>query len=173
MPLNAFLKIEGETSGEWKGSCTAAGQEGKMEIVSWSHGFSQPMTGAAESAFGGSATSRATHANINLTKYFDSASDEILKACWTGEQLKTCQLQIFRSDGNTSYGDSSTPYLVIDLEKAYVADYQIAGNGQDIPQEHIALAYKKVKYTFTATDATGAPAEQVPISCDLATNVVA
>ena len=62
---------------------------------------------------------------------------------------------------------------MIDLEKAYVADYQISGNGVDIPQEHIALAYKKVTYTFTATDGTGVAAEQVLISCDLATNTVA
>ena len=172
MALNAYLSVEGEKSGAWKGSCTAVGHEDQMEIVTWQHGFTQPMTGAAESAFGGKATSRASHANLILTKYFDNASDEILKACWTGEQLKKCKLEIFRSSGEENVG-KSTPYLTIDLEKAYVADYQISSSGQDIAMEHIALAYKKVIYNFVATDATGAAGTNVPISCDLSTNEIA
>lgn len=172
MALNAYFLVEGEISGAWKGSCTAAGHEDKMEIVSWNHGFTQPITGAAESAFGGSATSRATHADLTLVKYYDNASDEILKACWTGEQLKKCQLQIFRSSGDPNTG-ASTNYLTIDLEKAYIASYDIGSSGEDLPTETIRIAYKKVTYTFTPTDPTGAAGDQVPLSCDLATNTIA
>lgn len=172
MATNVYLIVEGEKSGEWKGSCSAAGHEGQIELVSWNHSFNQPLTGASESSFGGSATSRANHSHLTLTKYFDNASDEILKASWTGEYLKKVRVEMYRSAGTPNVGQS-TPYLAIDLEQAIIADYSVSGGGEDLPVENIAIAYKKVTYTFVGTDDKGDPTEQVPISHNLGTNEIA
>lgn len=172
MAANVYLIVEGEKSGEWKGSSRAAGHEDQIEVVSWNHSFNQPLTGASESAFGGTATSRANHSHLQLTVYFDNAADEILKATWTGEYLKKVRLEMFRSAGTDDVGNS-TPYLTIDLEQAIIADYSVSGGGEDLPIVNIAFAYKKVIYTFTGTDDKGDPAEQVPISHNLGTNEIA
>jgi type VI secretion system secreted protein Hcp len=172
MATNVYLIVEGEKSGEWKGSSRAAGHEDQIEVVSWNHSFNQPLTAASESAFGGSATARANHSHLQLTVFFDNASDEILKACWTGEYLKKVRLEMYRSAGTENVGES-TPYLAIDLEQAIIADYSVSGGNEDLPVVNIALAYKKVTYTFTSTDDKGDAGEQVPISHNLGTNEIA
>jgi type VI secretion system secreted protein Hcp len=180
MAANLFLEIEGEKSGPFKGSSTDADHKDNIVVVAWYHAFKQPATGANKSAFGGLATSMAEHSGLTFTKYFDNASDDVLKACWTGEQLKKCIFHMYRAagGGNTK---ASTEYLKIELEKAIISNYQVKGGKQmidgqlqeDMPVEEITLNYKKVTYTFVPTDADGNPGEQMPISHDLGQNVVA
>ncbi|OQW92168.1 MAG: hypothetical protein BWK78_02480 [Thiotrichaceae bacterium IS1] len=180
MPANIFLEIEGEKSGPFKGSSTDADHKDHIVVAAWNHAFRQPATGANKSAFSGLAVSMAEHSGLTFTKYFDNASDDVLKACWTGEQLKKCIFHMYRAAGGSNT-KASIEYLKIELEKAIIANYQVKGGkvmveGQlqeDLPLEEITLNYKKVTYTFVPTDELGNPGEQMPISHDLAQNMVA
>jgi type VI secretion system secreted protein Hcp len=158
MSTNMFLKldsIEGESS--------AAGHEKEIEILSWSHGFSQPTSSVRASS--GSTVEKVNHSDITITKYLDSATDDILKMCWTGKQIKTAVITCLRSDG--AVDNKYVVYLKIEMDEIIISSYSISGGGGDLPVENVSLNYGKIKYTYM-------PQKQAqPISYDLLTNKVA
>jgi type VI secretion system secreted protein Hcp len=174
MSTNVYLEITGEDGKKFEGNSTAKGHEKKIEVVSWSHGFSQPTTAATKST-DQQATSRANHSDLSFTKFFDNASDDILKACWTGAQAKTAIFQCFRSSGADDTG-ASTLYLQITLEDLILSHYSISGGGDELPIENVTLNYTKCEYQFIPVDFETGKAEagkKVAVSHDLSTNTIA
>lgn len=165
MSTNMFLKLDSIT-----GESTASEHDKEIEILSWSHGFSQPTSSVRASS--GSTVEKVNHSDISITKYLDASTDDILKMCWTGKQIKTGTITCLRSDG--SEDNKHVIYLKIELEEIIVSNYRISGGGGDLPIENISLNYGKVKYTYLPqkqADGTGGSAQ--PISYDLLTNKVA
>jgi len=158
-----FLKL-----GEIKGESTDSKHPEWIEILGWSHSFSQPTAAVRSSS--GSTAEKANHSDLSFTKYLDNATDAILSTCWKGEQLKKATIECYRADGT----DVGTKYLTIDMEFAIVSNYSISGGGGDIPLENISLSYGTVAYTYTDTGkATGdASGSHKPVKHDLTTNKV-
>lgn len=162
MATDIYLKLDGIT-----GECEAKGHEKEIEILSWSHGFSQPTSPVRSSS--GATVEKANHQDITFSKYLDSATDEILGKCWNGDQIKTAILSCWRADGK----NTPVEYLNIKMEKVVVSTYSIGGGGGDIPIENVTLSYGKVVYTYKdqkKADGTGGSAK--PISHDLIKNEV-
>ncbi|OQW96023.1 MAG: hypothetical protein BWK79_00325 [Beggiatoa sp. IS2] len=173
MSTNVYLEITSEEGKKLEGNSTAKGHEKKMEVASWSHGFHQPTTAATKSV-DQQATSRANHSDLSFTKFLDNSSDDILKACWTGAQMKTAIFQMFRSSGSADVGSASTKYLEITLEDVIIANYSISGGGDELPIENVTLNYTKCTYKFAPVIfETGKAGDGVPISHDLSTNEIA
>lgn len=165
MATNIFLKLDGI-----KGECTADGHADELEVLSWSHGFSQPTSSVRASS--GSTVEKANHSDLSITKYLDSATDDLIKACWTGKQIKTAKIDCLRSDG--AVDNKHVEYLIIEMEEVIISNYSVSGGAGDLPIENISLNYGKIKYTYLPQkkdDGTGGAAE--PISCDLTTLKIA
>jgi len=157
-----FLKL-----GEIVGESEEVNHKQWIEILSWSHGFSQPTTPVRGST--SATTAQANHMDISFTKYLDCATDAILSTCWRGEQLKAAAIECYRSDG----GKTSVKYLEIAMEHVIVSNYSISGGGEDIPMENISLSYGKTTYTYTpAAKKTGDAGAAQPVSHDLITETV-
>ncbi len=172
MSTNVYLAMELEKGGKILGSSKDKGHVNAVEVVSWSHGFSQPTTAATKSS-DQQATSRANHSDLSFTKFFDNASSAILKACWTGAQLKTAVFQMYRASGATEVGTGATDYLTISLEDIIISHYSISGGGDELPIENITLNYTKCQYTFKGVVKEDSSVKaQEPIIHDLATNEV-
>lgn len=175
MSTNVYLEITGEDSkNKFEGNSRAEGHQKKIEVVSWSHGFSQPTTAATKSV-DQQATSRANHSDLSFTKFFDNASDDLLKACWTGAQMKKAVFQCFRSSGADDTG-KSTMYLQITLEDLILSHYSISGGGDELPIENVTLNYTKCEYQFIPVDFETGKAEdgkKTAVSHDLSTNKIA
>ncbi len=164
MATNIYLKLD-----KIKGECTAEGHKDEIEILSWSHGFSQPTSSVRASS--GATVEKANHSDLSVTKYLDSSTDDFLKACWTGKQIDTGKIVCLRSDG--SEDNKHVEYLVIEMEDVIIGNYSISGGAGDLPIENISLNYGKVKYTYMPQkkeDGTGGSAE--PIACDIRINKV-
>jgi type VI secretion system secreted protein Hcp len=164
MATNMYLKLD-----KIEGEATAAEHDKEIEILSWSHGFSQPTSSVRASS--GATVEKANHSDISITKYLDSSTDDILKMCWTGKQIKTGVITCLRSDGATD--NKYVTYLKIELDEIIISNYSISGGGGDLPVENISLNYGKIKYTYMnqkKEDGTGGNAQ--PISYDLVTNKV-
>lgn len=164
MATNIYLKLDGI-----EGECRAKGHEKEIEILSWSHGFSQPTSSVRASS--GACVEKANHSDINVTKYLDSASDDILKSIWSGKLVKTAVITCYRSDGSES--NEHVEYLKIELDEVIISNFSISGGAGDIPIENLSLNYGKIKYTYTPQkeeDGTGGSAQ--PISCDLVLNKI-
>ena len=173
MAGNVYMQMTGEAGGPIAGSSTAKGFEKWIEVVSWSHGFSQPTTAATKSV-DQQATSRANHADFQFAKFFDAASDDICKASWTGAQMKQIVMKCYRASGSVDVGSGATEYLTITMDDVIISHYSLSGGGDELPIENITLNYTKIMYSYNQVDfETGkAGGKPVHITHDLSTNVV-
>jgi len=169
MAINAFMKICGP---DVNGGSTSKGHETEIEVLSWNHGFNQP-TSAVRSHGGGGTVEKANHQPFTFTKILDSATDDLLKGCWTGQHHDTATLTCYRSSGDTGGNQIGVPYLKVEMESVIVSDFQIAGAVGDMPMETVSLTYAKVTYTYTAHDKTkGTVGAAQPVFHDLRDHTV-
>lgn len=153
------------------GSSSAAEHDKEIEVLSVSHGFVQP-TSPTRSAAGAGTIEQATHQNLSFAKYLDTASTAILKACWSGKQIKTATLSCWRADGATD--NKSVKYLEIEMQHVVISNYSISGGPGDLPVENVSLDYGIVKYTYIdQKHADGTPGGNLPASHDLEARKIA
>ena len=161
MAGNFFLKLTGDA--DIVGESTDSNHVNEIQVLSWSHSFNQP-TKPTRSSAGGGTVEQANHSDFSITKYFDASSDDLLKACWSGKQLKTGIFKAYRADGD----NSPLLYLQIDMEDIVVSNVSFGGGGGDLPTETVALSYGKVTYTYTPQKpADGSAAGAQPVHHDL------
>jgi len=142
-----------------EGTSTSSGHAGEIEITSWSHGFAQP-TSPTRSTAGSGSVEQASHSNLTFTKYIDSATDDLLKSCWSGRQFGKVTITAYRPGGA---GNEPVPYLQIEMQHVVVSNFSISGGSGDIPVENVSLDYGIVKYAYTPqnADGTAGPAQSI------------
>ncbi len=156
MAANFFLKLE---TPDIKGESGDTSHTEELQILSWSHSFNQP-TKPTRSSAGGGTVEQANHSDFSVTKYVDSATDDLLKMCWSGKQIGKGTFTAYRADGD----NKPVKYLEVLLEKIVVSNISFGGGGGDLPTETVALAYGKVTYTYMpqkVADGTGGGAQPV------------
>jgi type VI secretion system secreted protein Hcp len=163
MASNMYIKFD-----DVVGESTDTNHADWIEILSWSHGFSQPASPLRASS--GSTIEMANHSNLNFTKALDSSTDDLIGACWRGLQYEKATVECFKSDG----GNEPIKYLEIDMEDVIIADFSISGGGGDLPMENVSIAYSKVKYIYDPKNKEdGSQSDGVqPIEHDLKINSV-
>jgi type VI secretion system secreted protein Hcp len=158
MAANFFLKLT-----DIKGESTDESHKEEIQVLSWSHSFNQP-TKPTRSSAGGGTVEQANHSDFSITKYLDAASDDLLKMCWNGAQIKEGKFTAYRADGD----NKPVCYLEVAMEKIVVSNVSFGGGGGDLPTETVALAYGKVKYTYLPQKTEdGKPGGNQPVSHDL------
>lgn len=170
MATNMYIKLEGNVDAPIEGGSTSKGHEKESEILSWSHGFSQP-TSPVRSTAGAGTVEHATHSNFNFTKYLDGATDNILLHCWGGTQIDKATVTCFRSDGSKT--NEPVKYLEVIMEHVVISNYSISGGAGDVPIENISLDYGTIEYKYTPQGRDkGKAGTQVPIKHNLETREV-
>jgi type VI secretion system secreted protein Hcp len=167
MATNFYLQLQ---SPNIAGESTDSQHTQWIEVLSWSHSFNQPAK-PTRSGTGGGTVEKANHSDFSITKYVDSATDDLLKACWSGNQIGTGTFEAYRADGN----NQPVLYLEVVMEDIIVSNVSFGGGGGDLPTETVGLSYGKVTYTYTPqADATGMPSSSgpQPVSHDLMLNEV-
>jgi type VI secretion system secreted protein Hcp len=167
MATNMYIKF---TTPDIKGGSTSAEHAEEIEIMSWSHGFTQP-TSPVRSTAGSATVEQATHSNFTFTKYLDSATDDLLKMCWSGKQIDKAVVSCYRSDGAAD--NKPIKYLEVSMSHVVISNLSISGGSGDVPVENVSLDYGIVKYTYLPqkkADGTGGAAQ--PIQHDLETRKI-
>src|ERR1043165_7445894 len=95
MSTNMYIKFEEPAI---EAASTAEDHKKEIEVLSWSHGFSQP-TSATRSTAGSGTVEQANHSNLTFTKYLDAATHALLKYCWSGKQIGKATLTCYRASG--------------------------------------------------------------------------
>ena len=166
MAINSYVKFDGI-----KGDSTAKGHEDQIEVFSWSHGFSQP-TSATRSGAGAGTVEQANHSNFSFTKFTDSSTDDLLKACWNGKQIKEVIVACYRADGSNE--NQPVKYLEVKMEQVIVSNFSVSGGAGDLPVENVSLDYGIVTYTYLPQKrADGSAGGQEVVKHDLTTRQVA
>lgn len=142
MASNMYIKFEGP---DIEGGSTASEHTKEIEILSWNHGFSQP-TSPTRSSAGSGTVEQANHMNFSFSKYVDSATDDLMKACWAGDQIDKATVTCYRSSGATD--NKPVEYLKIVMEHLVIANFSISGGPGDVPVENISLDYGIVQYNY-------------------------
>jgi type VI secretion system secreted protein Hcp len=165
-----FIKFENPAV---DGGSTSKGHETQIEVLSWSHGFTQP-TSPVRSHAGSGTVEKAHHGQFSFAKSMDVATDDLLKICWSGKHVDKVTFTCYRSAGDVGGSQMGVPYLKIEMESVVIANISVSGGPGDVPIENISLAYAKVTYTYTQSDQSkGTTAAPQAVSHDLRTNVVA
>lgn len=149
MPFDAFLKLDGID-----GESNDDKHKGQIEILSFSWGVSQSITGTASST-GTFSGQRADLAPLSIVKQLDKASPKLAQACAAGEHVKSAILTLCRAGGDKQ------PYMEYKLSDVLISNVSVGGAGQGeggVPTEEVGLAYGKVelKYTQIGTDGKAA-----------------
>ncbi len=165
MASNMFIKFVGAAA-TIEGDSMDATHAKEIEVLGWSHGFSQP-TSPTRLGAGAGTTERANHQDFSFSKYMDTATVSLYKTLWLGDMVATVTMSCYRAD------QSAVKYLEVIMEKVIISSISISGGPGDIPVESVSLNYGKVTYKYLPqTMADNTPASASESYHDLVTNTV-
>jgi type VI secretion system secreted protein Hcp len=159
MAVDIFLKIEGID-----GESTDEKHEKWIEILSYNHGVSQPVSGV--SATGGRTGGRADFQNLSVVKTIDNATCDLNIKCAKGEHIPKIELELCLATGEKH---TFMKYTLEDCIVTSVAPGGSAG-GEVKPMENVSFAYGKIKWEYTPIDHTGKPGSATDRTWDLEKN---
>ncbi len=129
-----FIKFPNDIKGE-------TSQAGHVDEVPAS-GVQWEVRRAVELSAGSRQTGRASFSDVIVTKEFDSASNDLAKACFLASALDEIVIT-YRKDA----GDESLDYLVYTLNDCLISSYSVvAEDGR--PKESLTISYIKLKSKY-------------------------
>jgi type VI secretion system secreted protein Hcp len=164
MAFNAFLKIDGVP-----GESSDDKHADWIEVLSFSHGLSQPAASTASSA-GGGTTERVNVSDFVIVKHLDKATPKLHELCCIGKHISTVTLELCRAEGD------KLKYMEVKMEQVIISSMQLggaAGGSNTLPTEHVSFNVGKIKWTYTQQKrADGSGGGNVTGGWDLAANKV-
>ena len=162
MAFDAFMKLASVP-----GESTDAKHTEWIEILSFSHGMSQPSLAQA-SAKGGMTTGRVDMHDFSVVKTLDKASPKLALACCKGEHFATVQIELCRNSGDKQ---KYMEYKFSDVVVSSVRPGGTAHGGDDLPLEEVSFRFGKIEWNYTALDnKSGKPKGSVTGGWDLTKN---
>ena len=154
MAFDAFMKVEGV-----KGESQDDKHKDWIEILSFSHGVTQPATGS-QSSGGARSAERADHSDFHIVKSLDCASPGLSLHCCNGKHIPKVTIELCRETG------SKTKYMEYKLEDVIVTSMRpggSSGGSETLPLEEVSFNYGKISWTYVKTDhKTGKAGGNVP-----------
>lgn len=162
MAFDCFLKIEGVP-----GESTDDKHKDWIELLSFSHGLSQPTSGAVSSG-GARSSERCDHQDFSVVKTLDKASPKLNLFCCNGTHVKKINVELCRATGDKQ---KYMEYILTDSIVSSVRPGGSAQGGEALPLEEVSFNYGKIEWVYTETDhATGKPKGDVKTNWDLELN---
>ena len=160
MAFDCFLKLEGID-----GECTDDKHKKWIEVLSYSHGVSQPASGSTSS--GGARTAeRCDHQDFSVVKTLDKASPKLNLFCCNGKHIPTVKVELCRA---TETKEKYMEYIMSGVIVTSVRPGGSAQGGDALPLEEVSFSYGKIEWTYTET-AGGERGGKVEANWDLVTN---
>lgn len=141
--VDYFLKLDGI-----KGESHDTKHKDEIDLESWSWGESQSGT---HSGGGGGGAGKVSMQDFQFVMKINKASPKLLKACATGEHIKSGILTCRKA------GKEQQEFLKITLSDVLVSSFQTGGSGSGsiVPVDQIALNYAKIEYEYKEQKADG------------------
>lgn len=143
MAVDMFIKV-----GDITGESTDKVHAGKIDVLAWSWGMSNSGT---THMGGGGGAGKVNVQDLSFTKYIDSSSNALLKACCEGKHYDDATLFVRKAGG------TPIEYVVIKLEEVLVTSVSTGGSGgEDRLTENVTLNFAKFTYKYQEQDQKGA-----------------
>ena len=157
-----FLNIAGMT-----GESTDAQHEDWIDVLSYSHGISQPAAGSI-SLGGARSAERSQHEDFTIVRQLDKVSPKLSLYCCNGNLITEVRLEVCRASGDKL---KFMEYKMNDVIVSSVSPSGSVESGDARPLEEVSFSYGRIEWTYTEIDAeTGKPKGNVEAYWDLTTN---
>ena len=131
-----------------KGESTQDGYKDKIELLSYSHGVAQQITGDPSNQK--RTSGKPNHQDFTVTKYVDLSSCNLIHYCNSATVIPTVKIIIAQNeDGKTN------PILTYELSNSLVSSVSVGGGGGGKPTETVTLNYSKISWTYKQQKAKG------------------
>jgi type VI secretion system secreted protein Hcp len=158
MAVDMFLKIEGID-----GESTDDKHTKWIEIDSYTHGVSQPVSGASRT--GGRTGGRADFQDFTIVKTLDSATPDLHIYCSNGKHIPKIEIECCLAT------EDKHVFMKYTMEDVVISSISAGGSTHDVrPAETVAFAYGKIKWEYTPIDQTGKPGAAASRNWDLEKN---
>jgi type VI secretion system secreted protein Hcp len=160
MALDMFCKIDGID-----GESTDDAHADWIELLSYSHGVSQPVSGASRS--GGRTGGRADFQDFTITKTIDKATPDLNLYCCNGKHITKIEIELCLAT------EDKHTFMKYELEDVVVSSVSPGGSADSSevkPLETVSFAYGKIKWEYTPIDNTGNAGAAVDRTWDLEAN---
>ncbi len=158
MTVDMFIKI-----GDIKGESRDASHKDEIDVLSWSWGMSQ--SGTMHSG-GGGGSGKVNVADLNITKWIDKSTPNLMKSCCNGEVLKEAVLKVRKA------GKKPLEYVTFKMTDVIITSVQTGGSGGDEQiTETITLNFAKVRYEYQPQKDDGSKdGGAIPMDWNMKTN---
>jgi type VI secretion system secreted protein Hcp len=158
MAVDMFIKI-----GAIKGESQDSKHKGEIDILAWSWGASN--SGSAHTG-GGQGAGKVNVQDLNLTKYVDKATPDLLLNCCNGKHIDKAVLVVRKA------GENPLEYLTITMQDLIITSVSTGGSGgEDRLTENVTLNFGKVQVQYKEQNSKGGVGEQPTMGWDVAQNV--
>ena len=146
-----------------KGESTLDGYKDKIEILSFSHGVAQQITGDQSNTK--RTSGKPNHQDFTVTKYQDLSSCQLVDFCNQAKPIPTIKVTIGQNDNG-----KVTKIFIYELTNALVSSISVGGGGGGKPQETVTFNYTKISWTYAAQKSDVTDAGNASATWNLATN---
>jgi type VI secretion system secreted protein Hcp len=127
--------------GDIKGECTLTDYKDKVELLSFSHGVAQQITGDQSNQK--RTSGKPNHQDLTVTKYVDLASCGLIDYCNQAKLIASVKLTVGQNDAG-----SVVPILIYTMTNAIVSSVSVGGGGGGKPQETVTFNYTKIQWDY-------------------------
>ena len=154
---DCFLKIDGIP-----GESTDGEHKEWIEVLSYSHGVSQPSTVV------GGISGRCAHQDFSIVKTLDKASPKLALFVCNGEHIPSVQMQLCTQASDVP----QRQFMEYTLSDVIISGVRPKGGtmaGESLPLEEVSFNYAKIEWDYRHYSADGT-ATDVTTSWDVAAN---
>ena len=157
MATSTYLQLD-----KIKGESTDTKHKDWIELFSFSHGVSQPVSG--QSGTGGRSAARADFQSFSVAKSVDKSSVDLHLYCASGDHIAKATVEICQETGD------AVVYWKYEFENLMVESVSVSGGGSERPMENVSFVYDQVKWTYNPVDDKGKAGTAVDRTWSLASN---
>jgi type VI secretion system secreted protein Hcp len=155
--VDYFIKFDGI-----KGESVDAKHKDEIDVEAWSWG--ETHAGAAPSG-GGAGAGKVSMQDFHFVMGFNRASIGLLKACATGQHIKTATLSARKA------GKGQQEYLTFKFQDVLISSFQTGGSEDTLlPTDSVSFNFAKLEVDYKPQKPDGTLAPALQFSYDLKAN---
>jgi type VI secretion system secreted protein Hcp len=124
-----------------QGECQLTDYANKIEILSYSHGVAQQITGDQSNQK--RTSGKPNHQDFTVTKYVDLASCGLIDSCNQAKVIPTVKITVGQNEAG-----SVIPFMVYQLTNALISSVSVGGGGGGKPQETVTFNYTSINWAY-------------------------
>jgi type VI secretion system secreted protein Hcp len=145
------------------GECQLTDYAKMVELLSYSHGIAQQITGDQSNTK--RTSGKPNHQDFTVTKYQDLSSCKLIDYCNQAKPISTAKITVGQNDNG-----KVTKIFVYELTNALISSISVGGGGGGKPQETVTFNYTAINWTYAAQKSDVTDSGNLAAKWNLATN---